>query len=251
MSDVKKFDKKSSNQIIRFDGRNSFLEVMDSAFIIGKVRLNFIQYDMSKPQGERYTNTISIYIDIEEFETLAHDIKLRIIDRDAMKAREAQKTGGFKYCKEVYLDLGSTTKEELAARSESREDGKDESRQFKITPGDKMPWVLSAEKGAGKRLETGLIAPDGKPDTRINIPLSDKDFRKFAIVVTNEIQAWRIAKRMVERSEDTMSGLKDATIQISNMVNTIQSMVGKIGNMVSRIQSMVEKIGVRLFSRAS
>jgi len=183
------------HQIIRFDGRNVFMEVMDSAFEIGKVMMNFKEYDLSKPQGQRFTKEVTIYMDIHEFERLAHDIKFRFIDRLAHNARQQQKAGGYKYCKEIYIDMGGTTREVLAKRNKSREDNKDESRVFKITPGDKIPWILSAEKGAGKRLETGLIAPDGKPDEVIRVPLSDDDFRKFAIVVDNEIQAWRVLNR--------------------------------------------------------
>lgn len=183
------------HQIIRFDGRNVFMEVMDSAFEIGKVMMSFKEYDLSKPQGQRFTKEVTIYMDIHEFERLANDIKFRFIDRDAYNARQQQKAGGYKFCKEIYTDMGGTTREALAKRKQSRDDNKDESRLFKITPGDKMPWILSAEKGAGKRLETGLIAPDGKPDTIIRVPLSDNDFRKFAIVVDNEIQAWRVLNR--------------------------------------------------------
>ncbi len=185
----------SLNQIIRFDGRNVFFEVLDNAFGINKIMLAFKEYDLSKPRGERFVNEITIYMDIAEFETLAYNIMYRIIDRDAMKAREAQKQGGYKFCKEVYLDMGGTFLESLALRGQSRADNKDESRVFRITPGEKTPWVLSAEKGAGKRTETGLIAPDGKPDSIIRVPMSDKDFRKFAVVVNNEIQAWRVLER--------------------------------------------------------
>lgn len=185
----------SLNQIIKFSGKNVFVEVMDSMFNRGKVVLNFFEYDLSKPQNERIVENVSIFIDITEFEVLAHDIKFRFIDREAIKAREMQKQGNYKYCKEIYVDMGGTTAEKLRIYGKAREDKKDESRVFKITPGDKMPWVLSAEKGAGKRTETGLIAPDGNPEAIIRVPLSDKDFRKFAIVVDNELQSWRVLER--------------------------------------------------------
>ena len=185
----------NQDQIIRFDGRNVFLEIMDSAFGIGKVMMNFKEYDLTKPQGQRFTKEITIYMDLSEFETLAHNIKFRFIDRESNKARENQKSGGFKFCKAIYADMGGTTLEALAKRNQSRTDNKHESRILKITPGEKDPWILSAEKGAGKRTETGLIAPDGKPDVIIRIPFSDNSFRKFAIVVDHEIQAWRVIKR--------------------------------------------------------
>lgn len=198
----------SLNQIIRFDGRNVFMEVMDNAFGIGKVMLNFKEYDLSKEKGSRFTNEISIYMDITEFETLAHDIQYRFIDREASKARELQKSGGYKYCREIYTDMGGTTLEALARRNQARPDNKDESRLFKVTPGDKMPWILSAEKGPGKRTETGLIAPDGKPEVTIRIPFSDKDFRKLAIVVNNEIQAWRVIERSRKEREQKIAAEK-------------------------------------------
>ena len=185
----------SINQIIRFDGRNVFMEVMDSAFAIGKVMMNFIEYDLSKPTGERFINEIAIYMNITEFETLAHNIKFHYIDRDAAKARENQKAGSYKFCREIYTDMGGTTLESLAKRNKSRADKKDESRLFKITPGEKDPWILSGEKGAGKRTDKGLIAPDGRPEVTIRVPLSESDFRKLAIVVDNEIQAWRVLER--------------------------------------------------------
>lgn len=186
----------SLNQIIRFDGRNVFVEVLDWSLPIGKVILAFREYDLSRPKGEKFVKEIDIFMDVAEFETLAHDISFRFIDRVARKAREVQQAGNYKYCKEIYTDMGGTPFERLSKEKKAtRPDMKDESRLFKITPGDKVPWILSAESGPGKRMETGLIAPDGKPDVIIRVPLSDKDFRKFAIAVNNEIQAWRVMER--------------------------------------------------------
>ena len=39
--------RKNKNQIIRFDGKNVFMEVMNSAFEIGKVQINFVEYDLT------------------------------------------------------------------------------------------------------------------------------------------------------------------------------------------------------------
>jgi len=195
------YEKKSIEQIVKVSTNNSFVEVLDSAFEIGKVMLRFAEYDLNKPKGERFTKEILIYMDIDEFECLAHNIKFRFIDRDAAKAREMQKQGGYRFCREIYTDLGGTTVEKLARQNRSRADNKPESRQFKIVPGDKYPWMFQAESGAGKMLETGLIAPDGKPDTTIRIPMSDKDFRKLAIAVDNEIQSWKVYNRFVKERE--------------------------------------------------
>lgn len=195
------YEKKSIHQVIKVSSSNSFVEVLDSAFEIGKVMFRFAEYDLNKPKGERFTKEILIYMDINEFDYLAYNIMYRMIDRDAINAREAQKKGGYKYCREIYTDLGGTTVEKLARQNRSRADNKPESRQLKIFPGEKYPWMLQAESGAGKMLETGLIAPDGKPDTVVRIPFSDKDFRKLAIAVTKELDAWRYYNRFLKERE--------------------------------------------------
>lgn len=196
-----KYERKSIHQIAKISSSNSFVEVLDSAFEIGKVMFRFAEYDLSRPEGERFTKEILIYMDIDEFDYLAHNIMFRFIDRDAHNAREAQKKGGYKFCREIYTDLGGTTVEKLAQQNRSRADNKPESRQFKIFPGEKYPWMIQGEAGAGKMLETGLIAPDGKADTIIRIPVSDKDFRKLALSVSKELEAWRSYNRIIKERE--------------------------------------------------
>lgn len=195
------YEKKSLEQIFKISSSNSFVEVLDSAFEIGKVLFRFAEYDLNRPKGERFTKEILIYMDIAEFEYLAYNIKFKLIDRDATKARELQKSGGYRFCREIYTDLGGTTVDNLARQKRSRADNKPESRQLKIVPGDKYPWIFQAESGAGKMLETGLIAPDGKPDVTVRIPMSDKDFRKLAITVDNEIQSWKVYNRFAKERE--------------------------------------------------
>ena len=195
------FEKKNINQIIKIGSKNAFVEFLDSAFQIGKVMIRFAEYDLSKPEGQRFTKEVVIYIDIEEFENLAHDIKFRFIDRKSAEARRVQEQGGYKFAREIYTDMGGTTVASLAKQGRPREDNKPESRLFKIYPGAKFPWLMQAEKGAGKTSETGLIAPDGKPDEIIRMPMEDKDFRKVAIAVDNEIQSWKVYNRFVKEKQ--------------------------------------------------
>lgn len=68
------YEAKNKNQIIRFDGRNVFIEVMNTAFEIGKVQINFVEYDITFEKNSRQKQNISIYIDIEKFLVLANDI---------------------------------------------------------------------------------------------------------------------------------------------------------------------------------
>ena len=59
-------------QIIRKDAKNCFMEVKSDTFSIGKIHLEFTAYDMNRPEGERATNHVNIYIDVAEYMNLAH-----------------------------------------------------------------------------------------------------------------------------------------------------------------------------------
>lgn len=186
---AQQYKEKNPLQVIRLDGRNVFMEVMN-AFEIGKVQVNFIEYDASQEKKSRIKNEIRTFIDMNKFLLLTHDIKSGRMLALAKKAKEAQDKGGYKYCKEVYQDLGGISASTLKDRGQSRPDGKSMSRQFKITPGDKMPWILSGETGAGEEDDKGLIVPKGYPEVSIRVPLSDDDFKKLALVVEMHIQAY-------------------------------------------------------------
>lgn len=180
---------KNPLQIIRLDGKNVFMEVMN-AFSIGKVQINFIQYDATKEKNSRIVSEVRTFIDFNKFLVLINDIKSGRMVGLAKKAKEAQQQGGYKFCKEIYADLGGISASTLAERGQSRPDGKSMSRQFKITPGDKMPWILSGEMGAGVEDDKGLIVPQGRPETIIRVPLSDEDFKKLALVTEMHMQAY-------------------------------------------------------------
>lgn len=180
---------KNPLQVIRIDGKNVFMEVIN-AFSIGKVQINFIEYDASKEKNSRIKNEIKTYIDFNKFLVLINDIKSGRMLALSKKAREDQAKGGYKFAKDIYSDLGGISATTLANRGQSRADGLSMSRQFKITPGDKMPWILSGEVGAGKEDEKGLIVPQGRPETTIRVPLTDDDFKKLALVVEMHMQAY-------------------------------------------------------------
>ena len=50
-------------QIIRKDGKDCLMEVNTQSFTIGKVQFVFAKYDPNKPQGQRTTDRIVIYLD--------------------------------------------------------------------------------------------------------------------------------------------------------------------------------------------
>lgn len=185
-------------QIIRIDGRNVFVEFMRNAFEIGKVRMNFIEYDQSKQAGSRQSNYISIYMDIPEFLQLAFDYRSGKLHRLAEQARQHAQNSGSKYAKEIYTQLGGTSAQALSMRGQARADNMSISRQFKVTPGAKQPWILSAEQGAGKQNEKGLIVPQGRAEQVVRVPFTDDSLVQVFETVRMEIQAFYTAQRLKE-----------------------------------------------------
>ncbi|WCK56949.1 hypothetical protein PP175_27550 (plasmid) [Aneurinibacillus sp. Ricciae_BoGa-3] len=190
---------RNPQQIIRFDGKNVFMEVMNNAFNIGKVQINFMEYNTNAEVNSRITKNLPIYIDIHKFMVLANDILSGKMSKLAQEAIQAKEKGNYRFAKEIYTDLGGISAENLKNRDKARPDGKSLSRQFKITPGDKAPWILSAEYGAGEENETGLIVPKGRPEESLRVPLQDDDFKKFAIVVMSHIHSFHASQYAKEQ----------------------------------------------------
>lgn len=184
-----------SDQIFRIDGKNVFLEVKNGMFDKEKVLMNFIEYDVNKPKGNRKTKEISIFVDIAKFLLLTQDILSGRINAIAKKVREEQQRGGYKYCKEVWHDMGGTSAEKLKEQNKVRADGKSHSRQIKITPGDKFAWIISAESGEGEMTETGLIVPRYiKPEAIIRIPMTNEDLKSLVLIVKAHIEGYITSK---------------------------------------------------------
>ncbi|MBP1308670.1 hypothetical protein JOD82_001690 [Paenibacillus sp. 1182] len=203
----KNYERKSPEQIIRLDGKNVFLEVMNSAFEISKVLINFQEYDATKEKGNRVKQNISIYFDMDKFLVLGNDLLSGRLSALATKAKEEafklqtenKKKGVDRkvYAKEIYLDQGGTSSARLEQKGKSRPDGKSEARLMKITPGEKMPWMISAELGPGEESETGLIMPrfvNNRPEKQIRVPISNEDFKRLILIVTKHIEAFLASK---------------------------------------------------------
>lgn len=187
---------RNSKQIIRLDGKNCFVEAMNYAFSIGKVQMNFIEYDLSKTQGDRYKQEVSIYIDTDKFLVLANDI----LSGKIAKLADIEKAKGNQYCNAIYTDMGGVSAKNLEKRGQSRPDGKSLSRQFKIIPGNKVPFMLVGECGIGEESETGLIVPryGSKPEQRVQIPVQPDDLKRLALIVQAHYQAFLNAQYVVE-----------------------------------------------------
>lgn len=57
----------NQTQIFRHDARGCFVEAKCDRFHLDRVHLQFVAYDKNRPQGQRYTNNVNIYIPIPEF----------------------------------------------------------------------------------------------------------------------------------------------------------------------------------------
>lgn len=177
---MKDFSKKSVEQIIRVDGKDAFVEIMNSSFEIGKVKLGFNSYDTTKAEGSRIKANVDIYMDIPDFLTLLHSVETgclhKKIEAERAKAEEERKKGNKYYEQAVYTKQGGTSAASLAKKGKSRADGMSEARILNILPGQRTYAVLEAQKGPGIEDDNGLIIPrfkDHKPEARIFIPIKD------------------------------------------------------------------------------
>ena len=127
------------NQIVRIDGNKCFMEALKNAFEIKKVQMNFYQYDVNRPKGDRYTAEIPIYIDFKDFDSIFYEImiggsKIKEMNRLAADPNKKQ------WEKQLIIYRGGFEK-----------DGQIKARQLKIFKGMKKPIVLRAEIGKGQK----------------------------------------------------------------------------------------------------
>ena len=185
-----------STQIFRVDGKNSFMEVLNIAFPIGKVQFNFVEYD---EKTNKQTKKLDIYMDALQAVALAE----RILSGDfAAMVQNAKTSGKFNGMNvttytSFFTDMGGISEEKVAKKLEDYQkqypfvkEGQAISRQFKIQTGSKYPWVLRAEYGPGKSSDTGLIVPQGNATVYINLPVDADSFYKMAVAIKYSYQAY-------------------------------------------------------------
>lgn len=179
---------KNPNQICRVDGKDVFFEVMNNAFEIGKVLINFAQYDPNN--SNKQTKLIPIYMDFQDFLVLAQDVKSGRV----AKYQADHKNDQYPYTVDEYTLLGGVSADKLAKRDKARPDGKCLSRQFKLVVGKK--FIFQAEMGAGHENEKGLIVPDYKTNTAeavVKVPMDSKALKGMFLLAEKHIEAF-IAK---------------------------------------------------------
>jgi hypothetical protein len=185
-----------STQIFRVDGKNSFMEVLNVAFPIGKVQFNFVEYD---EQTNKQTKKLDIYMDALQAVALAERILNGEFARMVADAKAAKKFNGMMVTNytSFFTDMGGISEEKVEKKFEDYQKqypflqkGQAISRQFKIQTGSKYPWVLRAEYGPGKSSDTGLIVPQGSAPLFINLPVDADSFYKMAVAIKYSYQAY-------------------------------------------------------------
>lgn len=175
-------------RIVRKDGKNCFVEVLDSAFPIGKVQMDFISYDVNAAAGSRQTANIKIYLDADKFLALA--------DKVRHSGKEYTK-----YCANhpdfktpLFQQMGGVSAKSLAARGKSRADGMGISRVITISA-SKKGYFLTAKSGPGKEDEKGLIVPQYKePEEKVSIALDHDTLMELVAMTEFRYQAYLAAE---------------------------------------------------------
>lgn len=185
-----------SKQLYRADARNAFVEFMGDAFEIGKLKINFIDYNANNAVGSRINNTISCYMDINEARTFCRRILSGYYNRRIAAEKEAKKNNPSYYYKPVFQSLGGVNAETLAIRNQRRTDGKSLSRSItiEVSTADKYAFTLIGSSGAGNVSQTGLIVPDGKPEKVIRIPMTEETATELALCLKDHISGYIAAQ---------------------------------------------------------
>lgn len=94
------------HQIIRFDGKDSFVEILKGTFSIDKVALGFVTYDNKAAAGNKKKDEITVFISLPEFLQLAQDMKSGRLSHLAKTALADMEKGGYSYAKPIFTLLG-------------------------------------------------------------------------------------------------------------------------------------------------
>ena len=186
-----------STQIFRVDGKNSFVEVLNVAFPIKKVQINFVEYDPN--QNNKQTKKLDMYMDF----WLANSLAERVLSGSfAAMIEKAKAEGRFNGSAitaytSFFTDMGGVSEEKVAKNFSHYKEkypflqqGMAISRQLKIQTGTKYPYVLRAEYGPGKSSDKGLIVPQGSAPMFINLPMDADSFYKMAVAIKMSCQAY-------------------------------------------------------------
>lgn len=201
---------KKVERICRKDGKNCFVELLDSAFGIDKFQLDFINYDTNAAAGSRQTANIKIYLDADKFLGLVD--KVRHSGRDYTKYCAAHP----EYKTPLFQQMGGVSSKILKARGQERADGMGISRVITISA-SKKGYFLTAKSGPGKEDEKGLIVPQYKePEQKVTLALDHDTLMELLCMGEARYNAYLAAEYILNpmaKRENTNGGNKATTQQ--------------------------------------
>ena len=199
-------DERNVSQIIRKDARNCFVESLSDSFANGRAHFAFATYDLSKPTGQRQTNSIHIYISIPELRELCRKLssgELRYI------MQQMKQNGDNKSIQEW---LGGTSAEKLRQYGKARQDGKSLSRVCKLLAGQKTDFLLIADSGPGDKDAKGLIVPrfGNKPENHVAVSMTFESLSELLLMTKTHYEAWLTAWYLSQRQSTHQQNLMPA-----------------------------------------
>ena len=179
-------DERNISQIIRMDARNCFVESLSDAFANGRAHFAFATYDLSKPVGQRQTNSIQIYISIPELLELCRKLssgELRYIMQQKKQTEDS---------KPIQEWLGGTSAEKLRQYGKARPDGKSLSRVCKLVAGQKTDFLFTASSGPGDKDSKGLIVPrfGNQPENHVAVSMTFESLSELLLMTKTHYEAW-------------------------------------------------------------
>ena len=180
---------RNEHQLIRKDARACFVEPLNDSFEFGKVHFCFATYDMKLPAGQRQTNSVHIYMAVDEFLELCRKLcsgELRHMM--AQRLKESNK-------EPLYKCLGGTSAEKLQKINRSRPDGMSLSRTAELVCGKNGNFLFVASSGPGETNKIGLIVPrfGSKPENHVSVSMTYESFSGMMLTTKAHYEAWLAA----------------------------------------------------------
>ncbi len=171
-------NKRLDVECAQLNSKNTFLKIKGNYFSIEKVLFSFVQFDDTT---KKRIADIDVCLSFSEFEAFACDILNGLI----FNAAAQEKAKGEKYPRAVYHSPLGGINEEKCRERKLRSDGKAISRSFNLAPGNRQPYIITAEQRPGKTDERGLIVPEnGRPEIVIRVPAT-REMLIGAVELTN------------------------------------------------------------------
>lgn len=133
-------NERNEHQIIRKDARACFVETLNDSFEFGKVHFCFASYDMKLPAGQRQTNSVHIYIAVDEFLGLCQKMASGELRYMINRRKKEGSTDP------LYKCLGGTSAEKLKKLDRARPDGMSLSRTAELLCGKNADFLFVAKR---------------------------------------------------------------------------------------------------------